>query len=346
MNATNSSILENVVDFCRSVTVENMCGQPVWEEIVLAVNIIAIVVNILHYITLQVARKTSEVSQANNSAWQKLLNQFAITDAACGFSGLMRACIFRRLVYGKSLRLGAVITFLSDISVGVRYYVLALACYDRCVAIRWPFRYSTDILIVRINTVCAIFWFWSAATIIVRDILFLEEICINDFVGVTNLYTENLLATAISFTVITPPALVIIVLTVTLLIELHKMRIAGASQTTGMLQIQQRRMQRITNKATFYTAVNSIIFIACLMPLIITSCLVAATDILADMSVNSYNNVLYSGILLTFMFGILNTVLYGWLNKRYRVAFVTLITAGKFNKNQVTGAATVGQGQQ
>ena len=179
-----------------------------------------------------------------------------------------------------------------------------------------------------------------------RDILFLEEICINDFVGVTNLYTENLLATAISFTVITPPALAIIVLTVTLLIELHKMRIAGASQTTGVLQVQQRRMQRITNKATFYTAVNSIIFIACLMPLIVTSCLVAATDILADMSVNTYNNVLYSGILLTFMFSILNTVLYGWLNKRYRVAFVTLITAGKFNKNRVTGTATVGQGQQ
>ena len=149
-----------------------------------------------------------------------------------------------------------------------------------------------------------------------------------------------------AFIPLTPPALVIIVLTVTLLIELHKMRIAGASQTTGMLQIQQRRMQRITNKATFYTAVNSIIFIACLMPLIITSCLVAATDILADMSVNSYNNVLYSGILLTFMFGILNTVLYGWLNKRYRVAFVTLITAGKFNKNQVTGTATLRQGQQ
>ena len=276
MNATNSSILENVVDFCRSVTVENMCGQPVWEEIVLAVNIIAIVVNILHYITLQVARKTSEVSQANNSAWQKLLNQFAITDAACGFSGLMRACIFRRLVYGKSLRLGAVITFLSDISVGVRYYVLALACYDRCVAIRWPFRYSTDILIVRINTVCAIFWFCVAGIIIVRNILFLEEICINDFVGVTNLFTANQLPTAMAFIPLTPPALVIIVLTVILLIELHKVRMAGASQTTEMLQIQQRRMQHITNKATFYTAVNSILFIACLMPAIITSCFVAA----------------------------------------------------------------------
>ena len=56
--------------------------------------------------------------------------------------------------------------------------------------------------------------------------------------GVTKLYAANQLATAISFIAITPPNFVIVVLTVILLIELRKVRIAGASQTTQMAQIQ------------------------------------------------------------------------------------------------------------
>ena len=80
MNSANSSPSEPVVGLCGITTVQDMCGYPVWKDIVLAVHTISILVNIVHYITLQAAPKTSEVSQVNSSAWQKLLSQLAITD--------------------------------------------------------------------------------------------------------------------------------------------------------------------------------------------------------------------------------------------------------------------------
>ena len=308
MNITNSSSSGAVVDLC--INVRLICGLPIWGELMLVINIVSIIVNILHYATLQVARKTSEEPHVI-TAWQKMLVQFAITDVACGLGGLIRACIFRRLVYGKSSAIGAVINFLSDIGNAVRFYVVALACYDRLIAIRWPFRYSSDILITRVNTICTVVWCCSSVFIILRDALFHDVICIHDIIGVTSLF-DNRNAAIMSYSFLLPPALVIIILNVILLVELHKIR----GTTT--------QPPNIANKATLYTAISSCLFIACLSPGFLGSVL-NSVDLTFEDTLN------YIGYLLHSIYGILNTVVYGWMNARYRQAFLALVT-GNCNK--------------
>ena len=60
---------------------------------------------------------------------------------------------------------------------------------------------------------------------------FLDAICVDKYVGVTNIYYVTYVA-VISFTVIAPPSLISVVLTFVLLVELHKMRPADIAHRT------------------------------------------------------------------------------------------------------------------
>ena len=153
---------------------------------------------------------------------------------------------------------------------------------------------------------------------------FLDAIYVDKYVGVTNIYYVTYVA-VISFTVIAPSSLISVVLTFVLLVELHKMRPADiAHRTMSPTELLSSLLQ-----APSY-------FLTCLTPRIIGA-IVASTDFEVQLPEIVYHSIVYSAIVLNLndLFGIFNTILHKWLNKNYRIAFLTMLTAGRL-KNRVT----------
>ena len=299
-----NSQADNLVDVCSGTMFD--CGRPVWEEIYDVMNVVSIAINIIHLSVLNELQ--SGTARGHISSYHKLLKQLAGVDIAYAIASCMKMCVFRRLLIGSEKIWGALVSGLTDWPSPVRYYTLALACYDRCVAIRWPLHHSSNRLILNVNTAHVVLWLIALLLTGVREYIFRDSVCIDGISGATT-YFGSFTAATVYYCTLTPATIIIIVCMFISLAELKKMI------STPITQVPQA--QREVQRATVFTVANSILFLFCLFPGIIGS-FQYALKIDVDFS------VAYLGYALYLAYGIMNTLLYGWINKKYRATIVKM----------------------
>lgn len=270
-----------------------------------AFNIFSILANILHMIIL------SNMTALKRSSYYHVLMHLSLTDiyyslfATCGMT-------LNRMEYFQDVPIFLIMiyTILYKASHSSRYVILAVATAERYSALCRPLQHTSSKFIVYIHIWLPIFWLLNLTWASVGIGLFPEELCFTEFSGPTIGYGPIsgpifVMAWVGSFIII------IIVLQGRVLAELYHLR--GANLTREKLAIKRSTKYLVAIIGTFFV---------CLIP--------TATALLNRLFDGpSYNTLDYylGTVLFSSLYGVINVVIYGWMNPSYRYrALVILIS--------------------
>lgn len=182
-----------------------------------------------------------------------------------------------------------------------RYDIMAAASIERYYALCRPLEYDNSKFITRLGTWMGLIYPLSSLIIIFRDLLLVDDLCFDYILGPTNWFNKmsGLYTLFFAMSIVS----IITVALIRVLMELRKM--GKRNITTEQSQIRT---------ASIYIMIVIIGFYICYMPAIIEFLVTTFEGNFPTWSV--YVNVL----LFSILYGILNTVIYGWLTPSYRAA--------------------------
>lgn len=203
-------------------------------------------------------------------------------------------CELHKLVLGRSKILAGAISTITFTAPNFRYIILAVASCERYLALCKPFTYESNIFIRHINRCVYAMWLITGFYQALREIVFGNEVCLNNIVGATNF--EGAGPKSWTYLGIGIPIVTIIVFSSRVAHELRKMRI----------RLQDSQLM----KASLYVVAINMEFIACLIPVFVC--------FLMTMIYKCGFTGQWISLLMFILYGALNTLTYGWLTKSYR----------------------------
>ena len=310
-NDTSDLELTNI-NFSMKFTVpvcdgtEKLCVDPAMEWTVNIINIVAVGVNILHMIVLR------KIDTLQGTPYLKILLSMAISDILCAVMSVPeRLCMVRRFLSTSHQAYTATLSIIASTFIGFRYYHLAFAALNQFYTICFPLHYAGSVIATKTSLALGFVFMFTMTMSIIKDSVFSGSLCIDTMYGPTNESpsVDNITGAKIITIVLSlVPLVFIILLSVLVLVELCKMR---KRAHTGQ--------QQDSINATKYILTIVAVFIMCLCPLYV--------DLLIDLQ--SYPTLAlvldWFSIVAFMLYGIVNTVIYGWKNKTYRSVFCQLI---------------------
>lgn len=296
----------------------DVCMEIHWEVLLYFLNAVEVIANILHLIVLSKLEKTKGLN------YLRLLQAVSLSDIGNGLCAALNVlCPLRKHLCGSSL---VYIQTHTGIVAGFLFWrnnVLATASVDRALALTRPFQYASSLLSRHRLGVLAALPVISLASGVVQALL--NDICVDPVLGATLQAPKSFWATVFAQFAIGIPLIVITTSSIASLRVLYKMR-------RRALDAQQEEV----NRGARYVILCSGIFIATLVPLFVIG-LVQHADNNVAAPVKAVGLATYG------LYGILNTILYGWSNGTYRKTLVNMFS--KFNTKQCAATVYPGNSQ-
>ena len=272
-----------------------------YQKIVTYVNSpLAILINILHSSVLYRMNKKSA------KPYLLLLIHMSVADLLTPAIDLIKGnCYAMSATYGASKGVAIILSTLVELPTTTRFFMIALLSYERFAAICQPFRYPSRLVVTRTTAIALLLWGISLVLLLVRDIIFSKFICINIYYGITSVdkTLESLLYQGFLNGI---PLVTACVLSVLVTVELVKMdkRVSGHDA--------HGRGSHDARRVAIYTIVNNILFVLCITPFVIAPFI-------------PYWFLRFFVYILFIFYGILNTVIYGWMMKSYRATLFQML---------------------
>lgn len=183
----------------------DFCGERTWEIACTVCHIIAVVINIVHIIFLR------KINSRLVSSYHNILLNIALADILSSFSMIIKInCAIHHLADGKPRMFTALLSASTDVGPAFRLYILALAEWERIVAVCYQERYSSHIL-VKYNMLCiAASWTFVTTVVFTRDLIYSDTHCLTTIFGVGNYYAVE--PKAITYVLLLVPSAVTVVL--------------------------------------------------------------------------------------------------------------------------------------
>ena len=241
----------------------------------------------------------------NNELTFSLLNilmNISLADILSSFSLIIKInCAIHHLSDGKPRLITALLSASTDVGPVSRVYILALAAWERIVAMCYSQDYQTHVLVSR-NMVCiASMWLFVTAAVFLRDFIFNETHCLTAILGVGNYYAVE--PKAIIFTLMLIPTLVIGVLVVILA---RKQRGVQGLIDAG----EQSTILRQNYADTKYVLILCVLFYISYLPTLMSFVL-----LFLKIKFLVFNWVI---VLMFAIYGVGNIALYGVLSQAYQ----------------------------
>ena len=279
-----------------------ICLSPSIEWTIISVNIISGLVNILHFVVL------SKIPQLKATAYGAILKALCITDLYFVIPTILQTNCSLRNIVTYHFRLGIFFQVLTGWVVYLRPLMLAFASCERFLALYRPFLHETSKFVQHV-------WLWlifcllGALTFAVRDIMMGKEFaCVDTVVGV-NSCTNNSASQRCAISVALPSA----IMTTFLMLVLVQIRKMNRVQVTG-------NQNKDLRKAALYVLAMVFVYYFCFSVTIVDKVVLWSID-------RSLTNLRLIGLLLNSLYGILNTIVYGWITPSYRRLTIQLCTS-------------------
>lgn len=284
-----SSPVDSSLSFCRPD--DTRCNPLSWEIPFLTLNVTSILINSLHLVIL------SKVKSLQGSAFLRLLQFMAVADLVEGFVSAFRVSCWFRDVLIQSRPLSACVTTLGSV-ITIRYHFMMSAVIERLIALSNPLHYKYNLFVRKISL-------WLSLQVITvlginatLDTIFYEDICLNTYYGPNDL--NSIWPLRVNFSLRTIPAIIMVA---------GMGKILHTLRTTVSPSITTQKKEILAATKTIMILCGMIVF--CLIPPL------AGIFLRTDIHVK-HCNVSPISLICFFTFGISNTIVYGWRNKRYR----------------------------
>ena len=293
-NSTTEALL--TIKLCPNEDL--ICAGRFIEAANIGVNVISVVVNIFHMMVL------SRLRWLQRQTYFFILVHISIADIASAFAMMVRSsCVINHLALSFSPLAGAAVSACVDTAGIMKWYVLSVACVERYLAVCHALRYNSFFLVNHIQKVLAFLWIPACIMMMGRDLMFRDSICINSIIGINN-FTSAWPGIISAVNLLVPSIVSIVTLTKTWQ-ELRKMKL-------GIDTIDQR-----TKRSAIYLMIISAVFYICLLP-------ASVYILMMSFGFTKVKVLLVPFCILYSLYGVLNTLIYGWNIKSYRKAVSNL----------------------
>lgn len=208
---------------------------------------------------------------------------------------------------------------ITDFTMVVKYFIVLSTCIERLIALTFPFRYQNLLIINYINAILICQWIICLIWSIIRDVVFLDEICIEEVFGPLNIVSQG--PGTMTFMLCSSVSVITAIALVKVFIELCKMR------SRSVTNDQEREVIAATN----YVVVTTVLFLICLVSL------ATIAPLVEDLTGHSTFIIAAYVILAAHSsYGLMNTLVYAVISKSYRVTFRNIFCENHFMMNRVS----------
>ena len=296
--ATNSNTLleKSLVPVCKGY--DDLCTATWYEAIIFLVNIVSIIINILHIVILRrIATRSSGGTHNSPSAYHKLIVLVSVVDILCAAVNMIKvSCRLHHLLSQAPQWISVAVLIAEDAVLMYRYPLLIIACAERYVALCYAMRPAAKIFRRYLNLWLLIGFIIMTALYITRALT--SHICVHPVVGVMGKSQASLIIFLLSILIPLAMATVLIALSIAEMRKMQKKTVTSEDE------------QFIRN-STIYIIIISVAFYLCFIPAIVSLLVKVVGKIETEYTAMVVN-------IVTSLYGIVNTLIYGWKHKRYR----------------------------
>ena len=303
MNSSSNSSAEAIVPLCERST--HFCIAETWfVNLIYIINTLSALINIFHIFML------SKFKSILEAIYLKMLIIMTILDIVCSVAIMGKVACSLRQLNSTTYPVAVVLLFITDSSNFSRFILLSIAFFDRWLALAKPFTYQTSVF-VRHHTICLVTPIvMTCIIVLIRDIVFSEDFCIDQVHGIINCIADG--PKFMTCASLYPLAFAFNTIFIILLFrELRKMKRSPAS-----------KVKDVQLKRTVRTVIAIVlIYYACFIwdPLVqVWSKLPSVTEKMA-------RDGLFASYIFYSLYGLFNILVYGIINKSYRMELQTLI---------------------
>lgn len=278
------------LDYCPQLSLSD--NNYIANYSLIAVNIFCLLVNCFHVLVL------SQLKVLNRDSYRSVLYHISIADMCNSVAMSVRIFVKDYRVFTEQpVEFTIFYDVVLDSAVFLRYNILAGASVERFIAVCRPLSYGSSWYINNIHNSLAVFWFYTFAAVTARSIIFWDKYCISGFLGPTNIL--SFWPTIMAACSAGPPLLITLMMMVLVCVEIAKMS----------------RRSNTDQEKVIYSAAKYLIIIIIMFYVFL---LVPILNYILAMTDTFFFGVGYMEYSLYSVYGILNTVIYGWMHVNYR----------------------------
>ena len=295
---SNHSSARQLVPLCNNKTTLCLPSHVQWT--IVSINCFSIILNIFHMVIL------SRIKSLRGKAYYAILQATSTADILYGVRTLGQTMCLGRQLMQRWNPAAIWSSYFGSCTTYVRLLTLSIACIDRFLAMYRPFKHKTSLFVRFI-------WLWISLTWIVGGVIMPCRDVFTDFHAMCMdiaLAANHCIARKIDKSVCIGVYYIhSLVLTVTLSLVLKQ--IYNLNKRLPSYPPETLHRQRGTKMAAIYVILIVIVYFLCYSLFIIDWSIMLAKG-------GTENRLRVLGVVTNSCFGILNTLIYGWITKAYQ----------------------------
>ena len=277
---------------------KELCAVTWYEFFIVAINVTSIIINMLHIFVLRrIAVKRRGSSQVNR--YQTLIQLISVVDIFCAVANVVKVNCNLHLGLSHAPKwVGIFVLILEDCFLMYRYPLLVIACAERYFSLCHAMKPAA-------KTFTKYFGVWNAITFIcvaglfcARGLISMKRLCIHPVVGVMVNSQSSIIIFFLS--VLVP----LVLATVFMVLSSKEMKKMGNRAATTA-------DEQFIRNSTVYVIIISISFYVCFIPAVVSVLVKMVGKIQTQYTAMTVN-------IVTSLYGVFNTLVYGWKHQRYR----------------------------